>query len=140
MLFGEYQHSIDAKGRVNFPSKLREELGTTFMICKGLGDPCLFVYSMESFAELQQKLDELPMAQSKPLKRFIFAGACEAEPDKQGRIIIPAALRSYANLTKDVVVIGASSRAEIWDKDLWDKCSEEITPDFVAQAVQGLNI
>ncbi|MBR5485529.1 MAG: division/cell wall cluster transcriptional repressor MraZ [Oscillospiraceae bacterium] len=140
MLFGEYQHSIDAKGRVNFPSKLREGLGTTFMICKGLSDPCLFVYSMEGFEEFRKKLDELPMEQSKKIKRVVFAGACEAEPDKQGRIVIPASLRAYANLSKDVMVIGASDRAEIWDKDQWEKCCEEITPEFIAQATKHLNI
>ena len=140
MLFGEYQHSIDAKGRVNFPSKLREGLGTTFMICKGLGDPCLFVYSMEGFEEFQRQLNELPMEESKKIKRFVFAGACEAEPDKQGRIVIPASLRAYASLTKDVMVIGASGRAEIWDKEKWDAQQNNMDMAAMLEAMQQLGI
>ncbi|MEG1869779.1 MAG: division/cell wall cluster transcriptional repressor MraZ [Oscillospiraceae bacterium] len=139
MLFGEYQHSVDAKGRVNFPSRLREELGEKFMVCKGLGDRCLFVYSMEEFEKLKNKLEELPMAKSKQLKRFIFAGATDAEPDKQGRIIIPAVLRNYAEIKKDVVIIGASTRAEIWDKELWEQCNDSITAEMIENVMEELN-
>ena len=110
MLIGEYQHTLDPKGRVNFPARLRESLGSTFIITKGL-DNCLYVYSMEEWKVLEDKIRALPMSKSRNLQRFFFAGAAEAEPDKQGRVLIPAHLREYAGLTKDVTVIGASVRA-----------------------------
>lgn len=101
MLTGQYTHSIDAKGRVNFPAKLREELGERFIITRGL-DNCLFVYSVDEWDQLAAKLRELPISKSAPLNRFFFAGAAEAEPDKQGRVLLPAHLREYAGLDRDV--------------------------------------
>ena len=85
MLTGQYAHTLDAKGRVNFPARLREELGPRFFITRGL-DNCLFVYSPEEWQALADKLSKLPMSKSTPLSRFFFAGAAEVEPDKQGRI------------------------------------------------------
>lgn len=137
MLIGEYQHSLDPKGRVNFPVKLREGLGAQFILTKGL-DNCLFVYSAEEWAALEEKIRALPMSKSRGVQRFFFAGAAEVEPDKQGRVLIPNNLREYAGLTKDIMIIGASVRAEIWDKDRWQASCEELTSDMVAEAMDDL--
>ena len=82
MLIGEYQHSLDTKGRVNFPAKLREDLGESFILSKGLGDECLFVYSNEEWDKLTQKLNNLPLSKARALQRFLFAGATQVQPDK----------------------------------------------------------
>ena len=137
MLIGEYQHTLDPKGRVNFPARLRESLGSTFIITKGL-DNCLYVYSMEEWKVLEDKIRALPMSKSRNLQRFFFAGAAEAEPDKQGRVLIPAHLREYAGLTKDVTVIGASVRAEIWDSERYQSSCEDLTSDSIAESMDEL--
>lgn len=137
MLIGEYQHSLDEKGRVNFPAKLREGLGARFIITKGL-DNCLFVYSETEWSALEDKIRSLPMSKARGLQRFLFAGAAEVVPDKQGRVLIPGNLREYAGLDKEVMVIGASNRAEIWDKDRYLQSCEALTPDMVAEAMDEL--
>lgn len=137
MLTGQYTHSIDAKGRVNFPAKLREELGERFIITRGL-DNCLFVYSVDEWDQLAAKLRELPISKSAPLNRFFFAGAAEAEPDKQGRVLLPAHLREYAGLDRDVTIAGVSNRAEIWDSGRWEKQNEQLTAESIASAMDEL--
>ena len=137
MLIGEYAHSLDAKGRVNFPSRLRDDLGDRFILAKGL-DGCLFVYSMDEWARLEEKIKSLPMSKARTLQRFLFSGAADVELDKQGRLVIPNNLREYAELTKDVMIIGASTRAEIWDKEKWQASCDDLTPDMVAQAMEEL--
>lgn len=137
MLIGEYSHSLDQKGRVNFPARLREDLGDRFVITKGLDD-CLFVYSLEEWAKLEEKLSELPLSKSRMLKRFFYAGAVEVEGDKQGRVIIPQNLREYAGLQKDVTVVGASTRAEIWDSAKWTSYCDGISSEMVAEAMDEL--
>jgi len=104
------------------PAKFREGLGERFVLTKGL-DHCLFVYPNEEWAILEKKLRSLPLTNkdARAFIRFFFAGACECELDKQGRILIPANLREYAGLEKDVVIIGVSTRVEIWSKDRWDE-------------------
>lgn len=137
VLIGEYQHNLDDKGRVNFPAKLREGLGNRFIITKGL-DKCLCVYSEEEWRVLEDKIRALPVSKSRQLQRFLFAGAADVIPDKQGRVVIPANLREYAELDKEVMVIGASVRAEIWDKNRWLASCEELTPDMMAEAMDNL--
>lgn len=137
MLIGEYSHSLDVKGRVNFPAKLREGLGNRFILTKGL-DGCLFVYSEQEWLVLEDKIRTLPMSKARNLQRFLFAGAVDVEPDKQGRVLIPANLREYAGLDKDVMIIGASVRAEIWDKQRWEESCGDLTSDMVAQAMDEL--
>ena len=132
MLSGEYGYSIDAKGRLNFPTKLREDLGEHFVITKGFDDKCLLVYSLEEWKSFEDKVKALPMSKARNLQRFFFASAAEVEPDKQGRIVIPAVLRDYALLEKDVMIIGASTHCEIWSKQRWDEiCSELDTTSIV---------
>ena len=137
MLIGEYQHSIDAKGRINFPAKLREELGAQFVITKGL-DNCLFVYRMEEWRTLEEKTRSLPTSKARQIQRFLFAGAALAEPDKQGRVLIPQKLREYAGLGEDVTVVGVSTRAEIWDTARWNELNGGLTSESVAEAMDEL--
>ena len=139
MLIGEYQHSLYSTGRVKFPEKLREDLGETFILSKGLGDPCLFVYSQQEWDKLTEKLNSLPLSKARALQRFLFAGATQVQPDKQGRILIPQNLRQYAGLQKDLVIVGASNRAEIWDQDQWEQMCNEVTSDMIAQTMDKLD-
>lgn len=138
MLMGTFAHNMDIKGRMNFPTKLRDILGDTFIITKGL-DGCLFVYSTEGFEELATKIKSVPLSKGRELQRFFMAGACEVETDKQGRILIPQSLREYASLEKDVVVIGASTRAEIWDKSKWDQFNEDFSSNKLEEAMEGID-
>ncbi len=117
---GEFQHGIDGKGRLIIPAKFREGLGDNFVVTKGM-DNCLFVYPINEWQLLEQKLKTLPFtkADARAFVRFFFSGAAECELDKQGRILLPQNLRDYAELTKDIVIIGVSSRVEIWSKERW---------------------
>lgn len=121
MFYGEYQHTVDPKGRVIMPSKFRDGLGEKFILTKGL-DNCLFVYSMEEWSNLEAKLKNLPLsnADARSFVRFFFSGATECEVDKQGRILIPQNLREYAGLDKEIYIIGVSTRVEVWDKTKWE--------------------
>ncbi|MCX7710935.1 MAG: division/cell wall cluster transcriptional repressor MraZ [Clostridia bacterium] len=143
MFYGEYQHSVDPKGRVIVPAKFREGLGEKFIVTKGL-DNCLFAYSLAEWTNLEAKLKTLPMTNkdARAFIRFFFAGATECEVDKQGRILIPQNLREYAALEKDVYVIGVSTRVEIWDKAKWENYSgdDNINPDSIAEKMAELGI
>ena len=140
MLIGEYQHSLDTKGRVNFPAKLREDLGESFILSKGLGDECLFVYSNEEWDKLTQKLNNLPLSKARALQRFLFAGATQVQPDKQGRILVPQTLREFAGLNKDVVLTGNLTRIEVWSKEKWLENSNYEDMDAIAQGMQDMGI
>lgn len=130
MLTGEHRHNMDPKGRVTVPSKFREDLGDKFYVCKGL-DGCLFVLSAAQWDTLLEKVKAMPLAQGKGIQRYFFSGAAEVEPDKQGRILIPPSLRAHAGLEKDVTVIGAAVRAEIWDTARWEAyCAQQTDEDI----------
>ena len=137
MLLGEYEHSIDPKGRLAMPAKLREGLGEHFIITKGL-DGCLFVYDMAQWQLLEQKLGALPMSRktARDFTRFLFGGACEGECDKQGRVMLPANLRKHAGLEKDAVIVGVGNRAEIWDAQRWADYNEANADDVNELAEQ----
>ncbi len=137
MLMGEYEHTLDPKGRVIFPAKLREDLGDNFIIAKGL-DGCLFVYPPSQWQRLQDAINALPFSKASDLQRFFFSGACEAISDKQGRVLIPANLRQYAGLDKDIVIIGASVRAEIWDKAKWSAKNALLTSESIESVMDSL--
>ena len=139
MLIGEYQHSIDPKGRVIIPAKFREDLGECFYVTKGL-DGCLFVLSPLEWRRLQEKVMEMPISKARGLQRFFFSGATEVEPDKQGRILLPASLRNHAGLTRDVTVIGAANRAEIWDTQRWNHYEQGQTQETILAAMELLGI
>lgn len=121
MFLGEYQHSLDPKARVTIPARFREELGCKFVATKGL-DNCIFIYPMDEWKVLEGKLRTLPFTRSdvRSFVRFFFAGACEMEMDKQGRILLPVNLRDYAGIEKDLVIIGVGSRIEIWSSESWE--------------------
>ncbi|MEG0259856.1 MAG: division/cell wall cluster transcriptional repressor MraZ [Lysinibacillus sp.] len=131
MFMGEYQHSVDAKGRLIVPAKFREPLGETFVVTRGL-DNCLFGYPMNEWRKLEEKLKDLPMTKkdTRAFARFFFSGATEVEIDKQGRINIPSTLMQYAHLTKECIVLGVSNRIEIWGKDAWETYFTESEQSF----------
>ncbi|AOF49405.1 division/cell wall cluster transcriptional repressor MraZ [Tetragenococcus halophilus] len=131
MLMGEFEHSIDTKGRLIVPSKLREQLGEKFVVTRGL-DGCLFGYPQTEWEKLEEKLDQMPLAKkdARSFVRFFYSAATECEIDKQGRINIPNTLRKHASLEKNCVIIGVSTRIEIWDKKRWDDFSEETEENF----------
>lgn len=137
MLMGEYSHTLDAKGRMIFPARLREELGSTFVVTRGL-DNCLYVYSLGEWDKLSEKLVAQPFSKGSKLLRFMFAKAGRVEADKQGRILIPANLRGYASIDKDVIVVGVGNRAEIWDKDKWAEFESSMDADDIAKAMDEL--
>ena len=120
MFMGEYNHTIDAKGRLIVPSKFREALGDEFIITKGL-DGCLFVYPNEEWAIIADTFRSIPQTskEARKFSRFFFAGAASCEVDKQGRILLPQILREFADLQKEAVFVGVFSRIEIWSKDRW---------------------
>ena len=131
MFMGEHSHSIDVKGRLILPVKFREELGEKFVITRGL-DSCLTVYTLEDWAHFASEMSKqaTTKANVRSLKRFFFGGAAEVECDKQGRILIPAHLRSHAKLERDVVVVGAADKVEIWSRPEWDAYNLEIGADM----------
>lgn len=143
MFLGEYQHSIDDKGRIIIPAKFREALGTDFIVTRGL-DNCLFVYPRSEWNAFEQKLKQLPLMKSdaRAFTRFFFSGASECEWDKQGRVTLPGHLREYAKLEKECVVIGVSNRVEIWDKSTWDAYKEQSEESFaeIAEKLVDFNL
>ncbi|WP_332648135.1 division/cell wall cluster transcriptional repressor MraZ [Lysinibacillus sp. 54212] len=131
MFMGEYQHSVDTKGRLIIPSKFREALNDSFVITRGL-DNCLFGYPMDEWRKLEEKLKGLPMTKkdTRAFARFFFSGATEVEIDKQGRINIPATLIQHANIAKECIVLGVSNRIEIWARDAWEDYFKESEESF----------
>lgn len=134
---GEYKHSIDAKGRLAIPAKLRDELGERFTVTKGL-DGCLAIYPEREWEGLEERIRALPMSKSRDLQRFFFSAAFDAELDAQGRILLPANLRQYAALVKEATIIGASNHAEIWDSAKWIEYNNGITDSRIEAAMEDL--
>ena len=141
MFMGEYNHAIDTKGRLIVPSKFREKLGEEFVVTKGLDD-CLFVYPLDEWAQIETAFRKVPLTNKKArdFVRFFFAGAASCEVDKQGRILLPANLRSYAGLEKDIVSAGVLNRVEIWDKEKWEKSNDIGDLDDIADYMAELGV
>lgn len=143
VFIGEYLHTIDTKGRVIIPSKFRDELGSKFIVTKGL-DNCLFVYPQGEWKNFENKLKQLPLTSrdARAFVRLFFSGAIECELDKQGRITISQTLREHAKMNKDVVIIGVSTRVEIWSKEEWDHYNEtaDLSYDDIAEKMAELGI
>ncbi len=131
MFMGEYQHTIDPKGRVSVPAKFREALGENFVVTKGL-DKCLFAYPKAEWKGLEQSLRQLSFTKSdsRAFARLLFSGAAEVEIDKQGRILLPGSLREHGELTKEVMIIGVGARVEIWSKDAWLNYNETTSAQY----------
>ena len=141
MFIGEYNHTIDTKGRLIVPAKFREELGEHFFVTKGF-DGCLFAFDRADFEELQNKIMSLPLSNKlgRELQRFFIGSAEESEFDKQGRILLPAPLREHAGLDKDVALIGVGSRIEIWSKDRWEDDQLGCDPSSMESQMVDLGI
>jgi len=141
MFMSEYNHTVDVKGRLIIPSKYRELLGEEFVVTKGM-DGCLFVYANDDWNAFEQKLTSLPLINKEARKfaRFFLAGAASVELDKQGRILLPANLREFAGLDKDVVLVGVGSRIEIWSKANWEDVNADGNMDDIAAAMESLGL
>ena len=144
MFIGEYEHTLDAKGRVIMPMKLREEIGEKFIITKGQ-EGCLFAYSQNEWKSFEEKLKSLPSYTNKNVRDFIryfLSGAVECELDKQGRFLIPSNLRNHAMLDKELVIIGVGTKIEIWDRKEWRRYSDTdcISADEIAENLSNLGI
>ena len=141
MFMGEYNHTIDAKGRLIVPSRFREILGDAFVVTKGL-DGCLFVYDNEEWKLFEEKLRALPITnkEARQFVRFFLAGAAEVEVDKQGGILIPNVLREFAGLAKDVALVGVGSRIEIWSRERFEDTAAFDDMDEIAEHMAELGL
>ncbi len=141
MFIGEYRHSIDEKGRLIVPAKLREKLGREFIATKGL-DKCLYLYPMDEWKNVEDQLREKVMTDpdSRKIVRFFLAGAVPCELDKQGRVLLPAQLREFAGIDKDVVLAGMLTRLEIWDEKNWTEANTVGDMDEMARAMADMGI
>ena len=141
MFMGEYNHTVDPKGRLIVPAKFREQLGDEFVVTKGL-DGCLFVYKKEEWHNIEEKFRGISMTSkdARKFSRFFFAGAAALELDKQGRILLPASLREFAALEKDVVLIGVGSRIEIWSRERWEDTASFDDMDTIAEHMAELGL
>lgn len=139
MFKGTFFHNIDSKGRMIVPAKYRELLGESFVITLGL-DGCLFVLPQDVWDEMEKKLMSLPMSSTngRKVSRMFLSNALDCEFDKQGRILLPQNLRTYAGLQKDVVLVGVGNRAEIWDKDRWEQYNDLDDKEQMAADFEGL--
>jgi MraZ protein len=130
---GQYEHGLDGKNRLFLPSKFREKSkGPDFIITQGL-ERCLFLFPMESWNDLAGKLADLPIAnkiEERAFKRILLSAACEAEVDSQGRILIPQNLKDYAQISRDVVVLGVLRHVELWAKSEWDRYRKKARASF----------
>ena len=137
-MYGKYRHSVDPKGRLFVPAKLREELGEAFYVTLGL-DKCLTVHTQASWDRLMEKYESVPTYQFGRL-RFLLANVVKCEPDKQGRFLLPPDLRNYANITQNVVFIGQGTHAEIWDAEAYDRLErEQLSPENLLAAMKELD-
>ena len=141
MFMGEYNHTVDEKGRLIIPSKLRDGLGSEFVITKGL-DGCLFAYENTEWKAFEEKLQGLPLTSkdSRTFVRFMLGGAQSVELDKQGRVLLPQPLRNFAGIDKDVTLVGMANRVEIWSKEKYDAISSVDNMDEIAANMEALGI
>lgn len=143
MLLGEYQHSVDEKGRIAVPAKFRKILSKGVVVTKG-PDACLYLYPPEEWGRLADKIAHLPLGQadSRAFSRVMLAGASPAEIDGQGRILIPDYLRAYAGIKAKAVIVGLYNRAEIWDEEKWKsyRAGVEAKTDEIAERLGELGI
>ncbi|MBO6154181.1 MAG: division/cell wall cluster transcriptional repressor MraZ [Lachnospiraceae bacterium] len=141
MFMGEYNHTVDAKGRMIMPAKFREQLGEQFVVTKGV-DGCLYVYSSEEWGRIEEKFREVNLTtkDARKFMRFFFAGAATCDVDKQGRILIPPVLRNFAGLEKDVVLVGVMTKIEIWDKAKYEEASSYDDMDEIVEHMAELGL
>lgn len=137
MFLGEFEHSIDSKGRLTIPAKFKEQLAGGIVITRGL-DGCLWAYSREEWQKVSEKIISLPMAKTEARRftRFMFSSASESIPDRNGRVIIPQKLLQHANIDRDVVVAGVMNKIEIWNPERWQEEQSKVTEDPESLAAQ----
>lgn len=139
-MYGTYAHTMDKKGRLFIPAKLREKMGDKLIVCKGLdGNCCLSVYSEEEWNKLTDKIKALPKSRARKLELFLYPSASDLECDATGRVIIPQILREYAGLEKNVSIIGLSDHAEIWDEGRFSGEQEATTPESIAKLMEEID-
>ncbi len=143
MFIGQYTHNLDEKGRLAVPKKFREVLAEGAVVTRGL-DNCLFLYTNKEWEKLAEKLANLPFSQAntRAFARLMLAGAMEVSIDKQGRIIVPEYLRTFGNLSKEVIVAGLYNRLELWDKETWETYTtkNEAASNKIAEQMSELGI
>ena len=141
MFMSEYNHTVDAKGRLIIPSKFREILGEEFVISKGM-DGCLFVYASDDWKVFEEKLASLPLinVEARQFARYFLSGAQYVTVDKQGRILMPQDLREFAGLEKDVVLAGMGGRIEIWSLDKWNENSSQVDINKISEGMINLGL
>lgn len=138
-MFGQYKHTLDTKGRLVVPSKLKEELGAAFYVAKA-PDPCLTIYPEGEWQKLLDRCSQLPSSKVRTLRVF-FANVCKCEPDKQGRFLLPESFRDYAGITTEVVFLGQGGRAEIWAPERYEAEEEKyLTPEAIAAVMEELEL
>lgn len=141
VFMGEYRHALDDKGRLTLPSRLREGLGQPFVATRGF-ENCIFLYPLPEWEALEARIRALPFnqANARAFARIFFAGAAECRPDGQGRVLLPPSLREYAKIARDTVVLGVSSRVEVWAEAEWASYAQSASADYAALAeqLQGL--
>jgi len=142
MFMGTYSHSLDDKGRLIIPSKLREGLGEDFVMTQNL-DHCLGIYPQDEWKKFTASLETLPKISSevaRRLRRFYFGNSLTCEPDKQGRTLIPTALREYAGLKKEVTLVGFDDHIEVWDTETWNRYNASIDVNDLEADLSDLNL
>lgn len=143
MFYGEFQHTVDQKGRIIIPSAFREELNVKFMLTKGL-EECLFIFSMPRWNSLVEKLETLPLSNTnaRSFTRFFFSSAAQCEMDKNYRILVPPDLRNHAELEKEISIVGVGNRVEVWSRDRWEKYiqGDSLNPDSLSDTFAMLGI
>ncbi len=143
MFIGEYTYSVDEKRRLSIPSNFRTSLGTSAVVTRGI-DSCLTVYPTKEWKELSKKLQNLPTAkgEARGFVRILLSGAVQVKFDKLGRILLPDFLKKYAQIRKNVVIIGLGNKIEIWDKKVWEiyKTKTEAQVGSIAEKLEELGI
>jgi MraZ protein len=137
VFLGEFEHTIDDKGRVAIPARFREELGERFVLTRGF-EQCLQAFPRTMWEDLSAKIDRLPLGnpQARTLRRMLFSPAAEVEIDRQGRILIPQGLREYAGLAEEVLITGMSTYFELWSGERWRALQDELSSSGAAVAEQ----
>lgn len=143
MFVGEFQHTLDPKGRLILPSKFREALSDGLVMIKGF-ENCIFIFSRAEWPKVEDKLRALPLLkkQARMLSRYLFSGTSEDKPDKQGRVMVPQNLRDHAELEKEIVIIGVANRLEVWSKANWERYSAEAKSSYeeVAEELADIDL
>jgi len=139
VLTGKYNHSIDAKNRLIIPSKLKEQLGDTITILRG-SDKCLTLYSAEEWESYAQKISELPKTQVRALTRYLYSNSIEVQPDSQGRVMLPAEMVKYAEITKNIITVGCGKYAEIWSEEVWNAQNLDEEPEDFTEMLLELGL